>query len=89
MGSGVGEHFNRTTDDLTGGDFGLDADTGDAAIEGSFDGDEEAVGETLVPLARKEVVMESQSVINFMRNVNRIRFNSLSGEQLGMGPFVT
>ena len=81
MGSGVGEHFNRTTDDLTGGDFGLaDADTGDAAIEGSFDGEEEAVDESLAPPARKEVVMESQSVINFMRNVNRIRFNSLSGE---------
>ena len=79
VGNGIGDSFNRTTDDLTGGDFELSEaeDTGvEMNIERDADVDPEAVEKS-----RKtgESANESQSVKKFMQNVNRIRFNSLSG----------
>ena len=82
VGAEVGNSFDRTTNELTGGDFGLAMGAlpeGVLEVENAPSESEAPVALFQPPAPSQETVNESQSVINFMRNVNRIRFNSLSG----------
>ena len=81
MGSGIGDCFNKTTDDLTGGNFGLDDgsfEVGDEDRDAAEDYDEAGVAVRAAETP-KEIPVDFQSVKNFVQSVNRIRFNSLTG----------
>ena len=78
VGNVIGDSFNRTTDDLTGGTFDL-SEHDETGVEKINHADHEPVivDETGV---KRESANESQSVKKFMQNVNRIRFHSQSGK---------